>query len=360
VVSGYVSFADNAGAAATVVLPSPAQLFDYLSRQQFGAAGDPSTNVGATTDLTVPSVPVLSFVCNFLTGTGNAPSLALNGIEYYETGPANAAGAGPVALDPGSTKAFVFFPIDVDAGAPRIGMAPIGGGGGGTPTWEQVLAAGDTTGTEYPNFNNGFLMDPLADVADPALPIIPWVEGAPGSAPADGALVVDTQADVLYFRSSGAWFTGSTIAPAFPSIDSCAATVVTQVVTAGATATVGATLWSTVYDSGPFVNVATGWLDLPNNQKWHVEWIWDGSEVLNHSNTSFLQGLLQKSDNGAVTQIARNIFRFENPDTEFCHVLSADIQTGAVGPQGIYAELVNSANRDIQINAGRVSAHRLI
>jgi len=147
-VGGYVGFADNAGASATVTLPSPAALFEYLSRQQFRAEGDPAPNVAATTDLATPSVPVETFRCTFVTGTGNAPSLALNGLEYYPNGAANPPIAGPVDLPPSAVIEFVFFPIQAaSVAAPRIGIlldnvigTPSGNGGDGTIILEQGLA----------------------------------------------------------------------------------------------------------------------------------------------------------------------------------------------------------------------------
>lgn len=148
VVGGYVGFANNAGPSATISLPSPAALFEYLSRQHFGADGDPALNVAATTDLASPSVGVETFRCTFVTGTGEGPSLALNGLEYYPNGAANPAIAGPVELPPSAVVEFVFFPIQAtSATAPRIGIlldnvigTPSGNGGDGSIILEQGLA----------------------------------------------------------------------------------------------------------------------------------------------------------------------------------------------------------------------------
>lgn len=127
-VGGYISFADTVGPAANVTLPTPTQIMDYLSQDYFKAQGAAADIVGGLT--ATDPIPISSFDCVFSVGSGNVPSLALNGIEYYPTGPANAADAGPVALVENSAQTFRFICVDNSRVAPRIAMIPISNVGG--------------------------------------------------------------------------------------------------------------------------------------------------------------------------------------------------------------------------------------
>lgn len=74
-----------------------------------------------------------------------------------------------------------------------------------TNSWEQVLAAGNSTGANVPAFQAGFTMAALSGAADPALPRISTLAGPPGGVPPDGALMVDTASNELNFAAGGSW-----------------------------------------------------------------------------------------------------------------------------------------------------------
>jgi hypothetical protein len=127
VVGGLVQFADNATPGVwRFTLPSAAALFEYLSLQYFKADGDAGDIVGGIQPSANPSIPLSSFECSFTTGSGTPPGLDLGaGIEYYPTGSANAADAGPIVLFASSVATLRFICIDTNPAAPRIGVIPV-------------------------------------------------------------------------------------------------------------------------------------------------------------------------------------------------------------------------------------------
>jgi hypothetical protein len=161
-VGGHVSFQDNGGPAATITMPTVAEIFTYLTREWFTANGDPTTNVNATTLLSVRSIPVTSFRCTFSMGTGNVPTLSwASGLEYYPSGPGNAAlGGTTFALTASTSLTFEFFTIQPSSVvSPRIGFYLVWsvglGGAYVAPNWSSVLAVGNTSGAFDPTINNG-------------------------------------------------------------------------------------------------------------------------------------------------------------------------------------------------------------
>lgn len=129
-VGGQISLADGAG-APVVTLPGAAAIFEYLSRQNFRAASDPSSNIGATTAIGDASVPIQSFEVSVTTGLGAAVFLdySASGLSFYPNGLANAGfGAGTVELPTSSVSIFRFVPVDyTNANTPSIAFYPIGG-----------------------------------------------------------------------------------------------------------------------------------------------------------------------------------------------------------------------------------------
>lgn len=256
-VGGYICFADNAGAAATLTLPSPGEILRYLSQQYFKAQGAAADIVGG---LTAAPIPLSSFDCVFTVGSGNVPSLALNGIEYYPTGPANAALAGPIALVAGAVQTFRFICIDNDALAPRIGMTP--------------LANSDT-----------------------------------GSATNHGSA-----------RNTGGG----------------AQTIATGV-------TVPAALDVSIFDSGGVVDLANDQLDLLNNSVYQINCSLGYGLGAPASAQAPANNRLRWSNNGAVTDMARDSEKIHTGEIGGQCTLSTIIRTGAVGPQFVYLQLQSVA-----------------
>lgn len=163
-VEGHISFVNNGGLAATITLPSAADIYGYLTRELFTADGDPTTQTAATTALTTRSIPVTSFRCTFAVGTGPVPTLdygAGTGIEYYPNGPANAASGGTtLVLSASAQVTYEFFTVQCSSVAsPRVGFYPVAilalGGATGPPSWSQTLAIGNTSGAYNPTIDGG-------------------------------------------------------------------------------------------------------------------------------------------------------------------------------------------------------------
>jgi Head domain of trimeric autotransporter adhesin len=163
-VEGHISFANNGGIAATVVLPTAAEIYGYLTRELFTADGDPTTQTAATTALTTRSIPVTSFRCTFAVGTGPVPTLdygAGTGVEYYPNGPANAASGGTTLVMVANAQVtYEFFTIQCSSVVgPRVGFYPVHvvslGSAVPFPNWSQTLAAGNTSGAYNPTISSG-------------------------------------------------------------------------------------------------------------------------------------------------------------------------------------------------------------
>lgn len=158
VVGGHISFPNDA-AAITLTLPTPAEIYQFLTREVFDANGDLEGQFAAPTAFEEPSATVQAFECTFVTSGGGTRTLVMNGNTYFPDGISDST-AGSLQIGNNRAITLLFMPSSFSAATPSIAVVPVGGRReSATSTdlqdWEDVLALDPVSGPHTPQISDG-------------------------------------------------------------------------------------------------------------------------------------------------------------------------------------------------------------
>lgn len=158
-VGGLVNLPRHTNPADTIELPSPSQIFEYLSSDLLKSKGPLEAQFGKTT-YEEPSAQTQSFDCTIVTAGDVTWQLVLNGCRYYANSLSDAYVDTQVPIGANSATTLRFFPWSTDLGVRGVAVVAAEVRRG-TPTsteiqdWEDVLELDPVSGPHTPTISDG-------------------------------------------------------------------------------------------------------------------------------------------------------------------------------------------------------------